>query len=89
KENYDISFLPDPVCWTQVPEKRKVLGKQRSRWQRGLTETISFNKRMLFNPRYGKVGTLALPFFLFFEMLGPIIEISGYFIFALSYFMVG
>ncbi|MFP4051452.1 MAG: glycosyltransferase family 2 protein [Thermoplasmata archaeon] len=87
KKDYDISFLPDPVCWTQVPEKRKVLGRQRSRWQRGLTETISFNKDMLFNPRYGKVGTLALPFFLFFEMFGPIIEISGYFIFVVSYFM--
>lgn len=87
-ENYDISFLPDPVCWTQVPESRKVLGSQRARWQRGLAETLFYNKRMIFNLNYGKLGVLALPFFLFFELLGPVIEISGYFIFVL-FFVLG
>lgn len=87
-ENYDISFLPDPVCWTQVPESRKVLGTQRARWQRGLAETLFYNKSMIFNPKYGKLGVLALPFFLFFELLGPIIEISGYFVFII-FFVLG
>ncbi|MFW6064769.1 MAG: glycosyltransferase family 2 protein [Candidatus Natronoplasma sp.] len=84
-EDYDISFLPDPVCWTQVPESRKILGSQRARWQRGLAETIFYNKKMIFNPKYGKLGIFALPFFLFFELLGPIIEISGYFTFILFF----
>ncbi len=96
-EDYDISFLPDPVCWTQVPEKRKTLSQQRARWQRGLIETLTYNKEMIFNPKYGKLGVFALPFFLFFELLGPIIEITGYFmfivffslgIFSLSYFLL-
>lgn len=86
--DYDVSFLPDPVCWTQVPESRKVLGTQRARWQRGLAETITYNKKMIFNPNYGKLGIFALPFFLFFELLGPIVEISGYFIFIL-FFVLG
>ncbi len=85
EENYDISFLPDPVCWTQVPESRKILGTQRARWQRGLVETMAYNKKMIFNPNYGKLGVLALPFFLFFELLGPIIEITGYFTFILFF----
>ncbi len=97
EENYDISFLPDPVCWTQVPRERKTLSKQRARWQRGLIETLTYNKEMIFNPKYGKLGVFALPFFLFFELLGPIIEITGYFmfivffllgIFSLSYFLL-
>lgn len=33
---------------------------------------------MLFNPRYGRVGVLALPWFLVFEALAPLIEITGY-----------
>lgn len=84
-EDYDISFLPDPVCWTQVPESRKILGTQRARWQRGLAETMAYNKKMIFNPNYGKLGIFALPFFLFFELLGPIIEITGYFTFVLFF----
>ncbi len=87
-EDYDISFLPDPVCWTQVPDRRKILGNQRARWQRGLTETLTHNKGMLFDPEYGKLGVFALPFFLFFELLGPIIEITGYFAFFL-FFLLG
>jgi hypothetical protein len=33
---------------------------------------------MLMNPRYGAVGLIALPAMLVFEVLGPIIELSGY-----------
>ena len=35
KEPYNITFIPDPVCWTEAPENLKVLGLQRKRWQRG------------------------------------------------------
>ena len=32
---------------------------------------------MLFNPRYGVVGLLAMPYFLIFEAVGPVIELTG------------
>ena len=32
---------------------------------------------MLFNPRYGALGTVALPYFLVFEMLGPVVEFAA------------
>jgi len=35
---------------------------------------------MLFNPRYGKVGLLSMPFFAFGEMLAPVVELLGYLI---------
>jgi hypothetical protein len=37
---------------------------------------------MLLNPRYGKPGMLAFPYFFFLEMLGPVIEALGYVSFA-------
>jgi hypothetical protein len=39
---------------------------------------------MLFNPRYGRVGLLAMPFYAFCEMLAPVIEVLGYVITAVG-----
>lgn len=83
---YKIHFVPDPVCWTQVPDDYRSLLKQRNRWQRGLLESLWFNKKMLFNPRYGSVGLFAMPYFLIFEALGPAIEFLGYLSFIVFYF---
>src|SRR5258706_9660330 len=33
--DYQIRFVPDPMCWTEVPSDLKSLGRQRQRWQRG------------------------------------------------------
>ena len=75
---YHITFVPDPVAWTECPETIRVLGRQRDRWQRGLTEVLVRHRRMLFNPRYGRIGMIAFPYFFLFEMLGPVVELGGY-----------
>lgn len=72
---YRMVMVPDRVNWTEVPETTKVLGRQRQRWSRGLTELIIKHRSMLFNPRYGRIGWVVLPYFLVFEALGPIIEL--------------
>ncbi|MCE5252260.1 glycosyltransferase [bacterium] len=81
---YRITFVPEPVCWTEVPESLRILSHQRNRWQRGLIETLITHRKMLLNRRYGVVGMLAMPFFFFFEMLGPIVELLGYIVFPIS-----
>jgi len=68
-------FLPEPVCWTEVPDKGINLFKQRSRWHQGLTETLKIHRKMIFEPKYGVTGMFGLPYYLFFEMLSPIIKI--------------
>jgi cellulose synthase/poly-beta-1,6-N-acetylglucosamine synthase-like glycosyltransferase len=70
-------FVPEPVCWTEVPETWRVLGRQRRRWSHGLGQLIWKHRRMIGNPRFGAVGVLALPFFLLFELLGPVVEVLG------------
>jgi cellulose synthase/poly-beta-1,6-N-acetylglucosamine synthase-like glycosyltransferase len=79
KRNYHIRFVPDPVAWTQCPESLSDLYLQRERWQRGLVQSLVKHLPMLLNPRFGSVGLLGMPFFFFLEMLGPIIEVLGYF----------
>jgi cellulose synthase/poly-beta-1,6-N-acetylglucosamine synthase-like glycosyltransferase len=83
-EEYRVAFVPDPVCWTEVPEDLATLGRQRRRWQRGLTESLWRHRRMIGRPRYGSIGTVATPYFVVFEMLGPMIEALGYLLFPIA-----
>ncbi|WP_103927453.1 glycosyltransferase [Petrotoga sp. SL27] len=75
---YRIRYAYNANCWTEVPEDLKSLKRQRYRWHRGLIENLTIHKRMIFNPRYGRIGLLAIPYFLLFEMFGPLVEIQGY-----------
>jgi cellulose synthase/poly-beta-1,6-N-acetylglucosamine synthase-like glycosyltransferase len=79
--SYRVVFVPKPVAWTEAPESLRVLGRQRDRWQRGLVDTMRKHARMLFNPRYGRIGMVAYPYFFFLEMLGPVVESAGYAVF--------
>ncbi len=79
-----IHFVPDPVAWTECPESVRVLARQRDRWQRGLLQTLTKHRKMLLNPKYGRVGMLAFPYFFFLEMLGPVIELLGYVSFTIT-----
>lgn len=80
---FRVIYIPDPICWTEAPETLKSLANQRIRWHKGLIETIIHNKKMLFNPSFGITGLFAMPFYLIFEMIGPLIEVCGYIIFAI------
>ncbi len=82
-----VTFIPDPVCWTEAPEKIKTLSIQRVRWQKGTIESIRLHKDLFFNPNYGWLGMLVFPYYTFFEVLGPFIEISGYVVFIISYLL--
>jgi cellulose synthase/poly-beta-1,6-N-acetylglucosamine synthase-like glycosyltransferase len=75
--DYKIEFVPDPVCWTEVPSDLRSLGRQRARWQKGLLDVLWPNRDMLFRPRYGRIGALALPYLWVFELLAPIVELGG------------
>lgn len=77
RQPYKVVFVTEPVCWTEVPETFEVLGRQRKRWTCGLAETLWKHRRMMGNPRYGRIGTVVLPYFLVFELLGPVIELAG------------
>jgi cellulose synthase/poly-beta-1,6-N-acetylglucosamine synthase-like glycosyltransferase len=78
RRKYRITFVPDPICWTEAPQDLASLRNQRMRWQRGLAESLSPNLGFMFARRSGTVGWLALPFMFLFEMIGPVIEVTGY-----------
>ena len=84
KRRIRMSFTSDPVCWTECPATLKMLGKQRRRWQLGLCQTLWKHSEMLFNRKYGLVGTFSFPFHLYVEALGAAVEFLGYFMVPLA-----
>jgi len=83
KKKYRVAFIPDPLCWTEVPENFNNLFRQRNRWTRGAIDTILKHRKMFLNPKYKLIGLLSFPNWVLFEWLGPIIQFVGllYFIF--------
>lgn len=77
-EEYHIGFVPDPTCWTEAPSDLRSLARQRARWHKGLLDTLWPNRDMLFRRRYGRVGSMILPYMWLFEFFAPVVELIGY-----------
>ncbi len=77
RRDYRIQFVPEPVAWTEAPATVKALRSQRKRWHRGLWDTLWKYRRMLFNPRYGRVGFVSIPYYWAFELIAPLLELVG------------
>ena len=86
-QEYRIVYIPDPICYTEVPADWATLRRQRNRWHRGLWEVLWSHRGMLFNPRYGRLGLVAMPYFVFFEALAPVVEVLGYALFPIFYLL--
>jgi len=86
KYKYKVSFMPDPVCWTQVPESPGILYRQRRRWQIGLIDVLTRNREMFLNSRYGVLGMLSMPYQFVFELVSPVVELLGYVLIPLAWY---
>jgi cellulose synthase/poly-beta-1,6-N-acetylglucosamine synthase-like glycosyltransferase len=71
----DTVFLPEPVCWTEVPDNGRNLFRQRARWHQGLAETLRLHRGMIFEPKYGMTGLIGLPYYFCFELLSPLVKV--------------
>jgi len=77
RRDYRVIFVAEPVSWSEAPASLKVLGRQRRRWHRGIAEILGKHRRMILNPRYGRIGLVALPYYVLFELLAPFVELAA------------
>lgn len=75
---FEVAFVPQTVCWTEVPETWGTLARQRNRWHRGTWETLVKHRVMSFNPKYGRTGLFGMGYFWLIELAGPLVELLGY-----------
>jgi len=74
---YEVTYIPDPLCWTEVPSDLRSLKRQRTRWTRGLIESLVKHRRMMWRRKYDRLGLLGYPYWVFFEWLAPLIAFGG------------
>lgn len=87
ERGYEIAYVPDPVCYTEVPDRVKFFGAQRRRWQHGTLQSIVRHRRMLLNPRYRLTGLFGMPFFLIYEGLAGVVEGTSWLLMPIMYFL--
>lgn len=73
-----VVYLAKPLCWTEAPDNSKNLFRQRARWHLGLAECLSIHGKMFFDPSYYSTGLIAFPYYVFFELLSPVIKLFAF-----------
>lgn len=87
KIDYVIKYEPDAICWTQAPTKLRDLYKQRKRWHIGLIQTMQKYKTLISDIDQNPNSIFSFLYFLFYEMLSPIIEIAGIAVMIFSFYV--
>jgi cellulose synthase/poly-beta-1,6-N-acetylglucosamine synthase-like glycosyltransferase len=77
RRDYRVVIVPQAVCWSEVPQRRADLGRQRRRWAHGLAQVIWRHRAAMLRPRYGRFGMLVMPYHLVVELVGPVVEVLG------------
>ncbi len=75
-EPYKIWSIPEPVCWTEVPDNLRDFYNQRVVWQKGIAESLTWNRKLAF--RGSGAGWFGYPYMAFMEGLSVPLEIAGY-----------
>ena len=85
-QKYLVKYIPESLCWTEVPSTIKILARQRTRWTQGLAQTLWIHKVAFLNSKYKIFGLLTYPYWIFFEWMAPLIEAGGiiYYIYLIS-----
>lgn len=82
-KSYRVDFVPDPVCWSAVPENAQILRDKRIHFQARLSEGLMSNLAFLLRGREGAARLPHLAFMLLFDLLGPLFEVAGYLVMTL------
>lgn len=84
---YTIYYAPNAFAWCEEPDTLRRYWKQRNRWQRGMLRSVFRYKRLFFNYHYKMLGFLNYPFYLLFEVFGPIVEFISVFLVLVAWYL--
>ncbi|QRP65354.1 glycosyltransferase [Rhodanobacter sp. FDAARGOS 1247] len=79
KAGFKTLFDAEAIAWTEAPDSARGLARQRFRWAYGTLQCLWKHRNATFNPRYGSLGTIALPqvwlFQILFSVVSPLVDL--------------
>jgi peptidoglycan-N-acetylglucosamine deacetylase len=69
-----ISYDEEAIAWTEAPETPNALIRQRFRWTFGTLQSFWKHGDTLYRPKYGTLGSIALPNIFVFQLVLPLIS---------------
>jgi peptidoglycan-N-acetylglucosamine deacetylase len=72
RNGWRITYDEDAVGWTEAPDTTEALIRQRFRWTFGTLQSLWKHRGTLGRPRYGTLGSVALPNVFLFQILLPL-----------------
>ena len=69
-----IAYADRAIGWTEAPDTLATLARQRFRWSFGTLQCAWKHRDVLFRPRYGSLGLVAMPNVWIFQLLLPAIS---------------
>jgi cellulose synthase/poly-beta-1,6-N-acetylglucosamine synthase-like glycosyltransferase len=75
---HEVHCLPEHVGATKAAVGAGELVAQTRRRQRTIAETAWRHRRLLLNPRHGRLGLFGMPLYVLSECLAPILELVAY-----------
>ena len=79
KRGWRIAYAEHAIAWTEAPDTFATLLKQRFRWSFGTLQCAWKHRKTLLRPRFGTLGTIAMPntvlFQLFFTAISPLADL--------------
>jgi hypothetical protein len=77
-------LVPRPVCRRSLATRTRELLGSRLRRQRGLLRALWAHRRLMLDPRQGRMGLVVFPWLVLFRGLGPLVEVLGWLALPLS-----
>ena len=74
RAGWRIVYDEEAIGWTEAPETADALIRQRFRWTFGTLQSFWKHRDTLGRPRYGTLGSIALPNMFLFQLLLPLVS---------------
>ena len=86
ERGYRVEYNSAAIAYTEAPDNLGSFIKQRYRWTYGSLQVLRKHRHAIFNPKYGNMGMIGLPYFLIFPWLD--VSISVLFVATLARLIV-
>jgi len=74
RQGWRVTYDEEAIAWTEAPETPRQLIRQRFRWTFGTLQSFWKHSSTLFRPKYGTLGSIALPNIFIFQIVLPLVS---------------